>query len=258
MPAFARKVLWAVNINTASAENRLFAHAQAIAADAVCVRTTSSRFTPVIARFHAAGMKVYGWRWPAVRPTTAAPHYYAIDEANFVAQHLVPQGLDGYIADPESEGPGQLNDWNDQQHRPLARQFCSIIKTAGGAAFAFGVTSGCAFPTSRPNLPWAEFVSASDALFPQTYWRARLGANGAPTSINGGNPNAAIQRGLTSWGPIAQGRPIVPMAGEIDVVTPAELAAYGAKCTQLGSVGRHFYTDLAAVTAARLAAMRNV
>lgn len=258
MPGFARKILWVVAMRTQLEEDRLLAHARAIAADGVCVRTTNARLAASIGRFHAAGMKVYGWRWPAVVPTTVSVHYYAIDEANFVAQQLIPRGLDGYIADPESDGHGQINDWDQPGLGQLARQFCSIIKSAGGTDFAFGLTSGCQYPGNRPNLPWAEFVAASHALFPQTYWRARLGPSGAPTAINGGAPNAAIGLGMANWTPIAQGKPVIPMAGEIDIVTPAELTAYGGRCSALNSIGRHFYADLASVTANRLAAMRTI
>lgn len=254
MPQFARKVLWVVGMTTAAQESRLLNHAQACRADAVCIRTTNSRLSNAIGRFHAAGIKVYGWRWPAVRPTTAAAHYFAIDEANHVAQALIPNGLDGYIADPEADSnPAALNYWNNPALGPLARNYCAIIKTAAGANFAFGVTSGCIYPTNRPNIPWAEFVNASDALFPQSYWRANIG--GHSTNINGGNPVAAVNRGLNSWQAIAGGKPIVPMAGEIDLTTAVELGQYGAHLQHLNIDQFHFYADSSSVSAARLAAI---
>jgi hypothetical protein len=244
-------------MNTAAMENRVLAHALACGADAVCIRTTNARLQAAIARFHTAGLKVYGWRWPAVKPSSVA-HHFAIDEANFVATQLIPRGLDGYIADPESD-PGRLvDDWNQNGLANLARDYCGIIRTAGGPNFPFGLTSGAKFPTNRPKIPWSEFVNASDALFPQTYWRARLGPASTPTNINGGTPKKAIDRGMTSWTPIARGKPIVPMAGEIDVDTPAELVDYGNLVKALPLNQFHFYADVGGVTPPRLAAIRSI
>ena len=107
---------------------------------------------------------------------------YAIDEANYVAQTLIPAGLDGYIVDPESENDGGYNDWN-RTNLPipvaqLATSFCQIIRSAaqteGSPSFLFGITSGGNYPATLANLPRQQFVSASDAVFPQIYWRARM------------------------------------------------------------------------------------
>lgn len=255
MPSFARKILWIVGMTNQAVENRLRAHALAIGADGVCIRTTNASLPGAIGRFHAAGLKVYGWRWPAVVPTSGPNHYNAVKEAQYVAAHLIPGGLDGYIADPESDAGSANNDWNRPGLAQLAHDYCHIIRQAAGPQFAFGVTSGCIYPTNRPNIPWAEFVAASHALFPQTYWRARLGPAGAPTDINGGTPAEAIARGIQSWAAIAHGKPVIPMAGEIDVCTPQELTAYGNRVKQLGINQFHFYADLANVSQNRLAAM---
>src|SRR4029079_6306838 len=132
-------------------------------------------------RFHDKGLKVYGWRWPAVKPSSVA-HHFAPEEADHVAQVVIPKGLDGYIADPESDPGSAVDDWNQTGLESMARDFCKVIRNAAGSGFAFGLTSGCKFPDNRPNIPWRQFVSASDALFPQTYWRARL--RDGPTNIN--------------------------------------------------------------------------
>ena len=45
----------------------------------------------------------------------------------------------------------------------------------------------------KPNIPWAEFFTASDALYPQCYWRwtnPKTGQRGQ--KINGGTPQNAI------------------------------------------------------------------
>jgi len=257
--AFRTKVLWAVSM-TAAQEATLAAHAKAAGANAVCIRTSNTRLAGAIGRFHALGIKVYGWRWPAAKPIDSASHYYALDEADFVAGQLIPQGLDGYIADIESEADGRVNDWNNASFGPLATTFCSKIKTAAAAAglgaFRFGLTSGCAYPDlkMRPNIPWAQFGGASNLLLPQTYWRWTNGENHVEP-INGGSPDAAITKGVDSWARIAAGKAIVPMAGELDVITAAEIAGYGARMAALGHDELHFYADANKIDPANLAAI---
>src|SRR5215467_6456244 len=152
MTIFANKALWAEDLDYQTDEDRIFGHAQAMGAEAVVIRTTSDRLATSMARFQAAGMKVYAWRWPAV-----VQHHggrFAIDEANFVAQTLIPAGLDGYIVDPESEEDGASNDWNrtDVPVAQLATQFCQIIRNAAHSAnkpdFLLGLTSGGDYPSS--------------------------------------------------------------------------------------------------------------
>jgi hypothetical protein len=226
---------------------RLLDHAKAVTAYAVCIRSSNAILPGAIAKFHQQNVKVYAWRWPAVvaHPHSGS-HYYAIDEANYVVQSLLPQGLDGYIVDPESDGDGDSNDWNHASLAPLAKQFCKIIKdgaqAAGNAAFHFGVTSGCTYPVGKPNIPWAAFAAASDTLYPQSYWRWTNPHTGQPQNINGGNPSAAIKAGVSAWKPIAAGKPVVPMAGELDVITSAEIAVYGTSALQVAQE-LHFYTD---------------
>jgi hypothetical protein len=238
------KVLWVVSMNEA-AEGRLLENALTAKADIVCIRSTSNRLPGAIGRFKQRNMKVYAWRWPAVLPNAGrAPHYFAMDEANFVVEELIPAGLDGYIVDPESERNGEVNDWNHKSLAPLARAFCKKIKDAATPTFHFGITSGCAYPSpgNRPNIPWEEFVTASDALYPQTYW-GMLNSHEEAVDINGGTPDKAIDRGLATWALIADGKPIVPMAGELDVITDGEIAAYAARLRREGINEAHFYAD---------------
>lgn len=116
--ALAKKTLWVVDIKTEAAEKMFAKHALAISATAVCIRTSSGRLEGAIDRFHKIGIMVYGWRWPSAVQATA------LAEANKVAKNLIPAGLDGYIVDPESDGPGK-NDWNNSKKDlgPLAKQF---------------------------------------------------------------------------------------------------------------------------------------
>ena len=85
-----RKVLWVVDVNSESREDSFAAHAAAAGCDTVCLRTTSKRLPQAIGRFHQRGMKVYAWRWPAVKPQpNSATHYFALDEADFVVETLI-------------------------------------------------------------------------------------------------------------------------------------------------------------------------
>lgn len=203
-------------------------------------------------------MTVYAWRWPAVRAQPqSSTHYYAIDEATYVAQTLIPLKLDGYIVDAESDPGSAVNDWNSGALAGLAGQFCSIItaaaEMAGLASFKLGLTSGCNYPSAagRPNIPWNAFSDAVDTLYPQCYWRWTNPSTGEPQNINGGTPSAAIKTGLAAWTPIAAGKPVIPMAGELNVLTPGELSAYATTALSLGDE-LHFYTDDTSVSDATM------
>lgn len=253
------KILWTVEMGSAALQAQLLAHAQASGATVVCVRSDNALLAGAIPTFHAAGIDVWAWRWPAVLPGPhAAPHYYAVDEANYVVGTLMPAGLDGYVADIESDAPGQVNDWNSAAHQPLAAQFCGIITAAVAAGaptsanpFRFGLTAGCAQPTNDPAIPWPTFVAACDALYPQSYWRAALA--GGPTHINGGTPQAAQARAQGAWNGISGGKPLIFMAGELNLATPNEINDYGA--ITAGQADRHFYADDPSVTGPQLAAV---
>jgi hypothetical protein len=251
--ALASKVLWIVDMKSDAIETAFAKHALAIGATAVCVRTSSKRLPDAIKRFHDIGIKVLAWRWP---PASKAG---AENEANNVAKNLIPAGLDGYVVDPESDKAGAANDWNRQQCAPIAARFCTIIKNAAPANFVFGTTSGCAYPAPnmKPNIPWKEFFAASDALLPQTYWRWTNPTTGqSGQQINGGTPAAAIAKGVPAWKAKSLGKPIVPMAGEVDVVTEKEIAAYGVELQKMGVNEGHFYTDNGKISVANLAAMK--
>src|SRR5260370_5173957 len=97
--ALKSKFLWIVKMNSESAETAFAKHALAIGATGVCIRTSSTRFPQTIGRFKKLGMTVYAWRWPQSVPSKA------MAEAKLVATKLIPAGLDGYVADPESAGP---------------------------------------------------------------------------------------------------------------------------------------------------------
>jgi hypothetical protein len=259
----ARKFLWLISMGSGGTP-QIVQHAQNAGADAVCVRTSNPSLPAAIPVLHAAGIQVYGWRWPAVTPTPhSTSHYYAIDEANYVVTQLIAAGLDGYIVDPESDHPHDINDWNQSSLASLAQKFCAAIKggavAAGKPGFRFGVTSGCSYPNAsgKPFIPWAEFVAASDALYPQTYWRWTNPETGNQQGINGGSPAAAITAGRTSWGRIAEGKPIIPMAGELDVITGAEIATYGMISAEMAGE-LHFFADTDHVPATNYTAIKNL
>lgn len=240
-------------MSTESTEMAFAKHALAINATGVCIRTSSSRFPDTIKRFHDLGMIVFAWRWPPASLTGAQK------EADFVAEKLIPRGLDGYIVDPESEKVGAPNDWNRAKCAPVATQFCATIRSAAPSSFVFGTTSGCAYPAAdmKPDIPWSEFFAASNALYPQCYWRwtnPETGQRGQ--KINGGTPQRAINKGVTAWKAKSLGKQIIPMAGEVDVVTEDEISAYGIALAKMKVIEGHFYTDNGQIPLANLAAMK--
>jgi hypothetical protein len=258
---FDSKILWTLDVTDLNTERAVFADATAAGCGVICVRSASPRWPSLIARAHAANLKIFAWRWPAVKPQPAShTHYFADDEAAFIAQTLIPAGLDGYVVDPESDSAGSVNDWNATTHAPLAARFCQTIKSAaaaGGKPFRFGTTSGCTYPApnNRPNIPWAEFSAASDVLLPQSYWRT-TDKRGRPVDINGGAPDKAIARGLKVWKRIANHPTIVPMAGELALITVQEINDYGAAMSAAGLRELHFYIDEGNVDPAKLTAIK--
>src|SRR5258707_13834610 len=130
--ALKSKFLWIVNMNTEAVETSFSKHALAMNATGVCIRTSSKRLPDTIKRFHDLGLKVYAWRWP---PASAAG---AQQEADFVANKLIPKGLDGYIADPESHQAGAATDWNRTSRAPFANAVWSTINRVAPQSFVVG------------------------------------------------------------------------------------------------------------------------
>lgn len=268
---FARKVLWIVNFD--ANPNLFYGYVKSSGCDTVCIRTWSNQLAGAITTFHNMGKSVWAWRWPCAQPDVAkkhGPHVYAPDEAAFVVQNLIQAGLDGYIVDPESNDDSDPNNWNrktvpdpnnaGQQIAlsKIATDFCHAIKTAAaGKPFHFGITSGCAFPGpgQKTLLPWAEFITPSDSVYPQTYWRWHNDSDDI-VEINGGTPDAAIKSAITAWKPVSQGKPIIPMAGEVNLVTADEIAAYGKALTALNVTEANFYIDRPMVEPDVLAAIK--
>jgi hypothetical protein len=244
-----RKVLWLVDGDP----DTFLKHAKYIGASAVAIRTSNAWLKDSIGKFHGANMAVYGWRWPNVQES--ASQLYAPNQADFVANTLIPAGLDGYIVDAESDGPGSpANDWANGGVTALAANFCGAIRKAGKAhsdKFIFGTTSGRAYPKSFPTIPWTTFIGASDALYPQYYWQGDGGAEG------GGTPLSAFTSGQKIWEKVNPGnKPVIPVIGQIAKVTAADIAAYKKILTDnnLGEV--HFYSDTDGVPQANYDAMQ--
>jgi hypothetical protein len=252
MPRFSEKVLWTVFMRNEAEEARLLSHAQSAGVTAVAVRTSNLRLAGAIERFHNRGIKVYGWRWPAKQQTTSPPNYYAIDQAHFIVSTLIPAGLDGFYADIESDGDSGANDWDNAALAPLATQFCEIIVNAASAGFEFSVSSGARQPTHNPNIPWASFSPFCNYVMPQAYWRW-TGESGLAESINGGTPTTALAKAEVSWGNVFPDKPLIPIMGELDVVTAGEITSYADLIAAKGISQFHAYTDTAVVSEEKLA-----
>jgi hypothetical protein len=243
------KALWLTSF-TSGTFDRLLDHCSEAGVTQLCIRTTSSALPNAIEKFKAHGILVYGWRWPAVTEGPhSAPHYFALDEAKFVAEVLIPAGLTGYIVDPESDGPGEVDDWNNAKHAALAEEFCVRIREAALGKFHFGVTSGCEYPRNHRNIPWQQFVAASDAIYPQAYWRSS--SSGV---IHGGTPTSSYKRAVATWKKIANGKPIIAIGGELSVALPTEIQEFGDLVNGTQQVA-HFYADSSSTSPAILKAI---
>ena len=218
------KVLWVVGYGDL---DDFLDRAVAIGAAAVAVRTDND-VAAAIGPFHDRNIKVYGWRWPS------AVRHDALREADKAAG-LLAHGLDGYIADPEG-AKGKPYDWDRPGLDELAEDFCKTV-TAGSVGKLFGTTSHYRAKRVFPHLPWNRFFQYSTVLLPQAYWRSSEG------TIGHGNPAENYRVALQCWTEAGGDRAkIVPMAGELAVVTGSEIAAHAAEAAAQGVQTLHFYT----------------
>ncbi len=242
MPA-TEKILWVVNYDTMT---DFLAAARAVGATGVAIRTDND-IAAALPAFHAHGIKVFGWRWPSAMMDPA------MKEADKVVG-LLGQGMDGYFVDPEGAQkiPGKPNkpyDWEQPGLAPVAQAFCQRIAGAIGAR-PFGLTSHYRAKAVFPTLPWAVFLKYATVLLPQSYWRSTEG------TIGHGLPDDNYDQGIAFWSKAGGDKAkIVPMAGELGSVTPAEINKHVATAKARGIDSLHFYAWEPTVKAAVMAAV---
>lgn len=231
--SFSEKVLWVVHYDHI---DDFLAEADRAGATAVAIRSDNN-LELAIKRFHARGLKVYGWRWPSSHIDPA------LKEAAKAAHLLRDFGMDGYFVDPEG-APGKPWDWNRTGLSSLAEDFCQTVR-AGDTSKRFGVTSHYRAQLVYPQLPWASFFEHADVLLPQAYWRVAGG------NVHMGDPAQNYRLALKHW-ENAGGEPakIVPMAGEIALTTATKIGEHAAQAAASGRSELHFYTALPGVAAA--------
>lgn len=222
MPA-SEKILWVVHYDSLDA---FVKKADDVGVTGVAIRTDNN-IPMAIAKFHAKGIKVYGWRWPSARRDSC------MNEANNVVA-LLAQGLDGYFVDPEGE-PGKPYDWNQDGLDKLAKDFCSTI-TSAAPNKPFGTTSHYKAKTIFKKLPWAAFFKYSTVLLPQAYWKVAGG------NVGHGDPKENYEVALDKWEAAGGDRTkIVPMAGELAKVKASEIDTYAATAAANNVKTLHFY-----------------
>lgn len=232
MPA-QTKILWVVNYNALDDFHQLAVDA---GVTAVAIRTDNN-LSKAIPKFHAAGLKVYGWRWPSAQSDPAM--LQAHRAADLVKNH----GMDGYFVDPEGE-PGKHYDWNQKGLGSLAQDFCATVKAAS-PTIRFGVTSHYKAKQIFPNLPWTEFLAAADVLLPQAYWRVAGG------NVYKGDPAQNYRLSIKHWTNAGgSAEKIVPMAGEIALTNAQAIKTYAAEAAAQGRNELHFYTSLPGISKA--------
>jgi hypothetical protein len=251
--------LWIEDLDSAAALDSATTNIEAMGANTVCIRTSSSLLEHLIPKFHEKGIRVYGWRWAAVVPH-AARHAFAKDEADFVAAKLIPAGLDGYIFDVESDEKRSAHDWDRTDVgdlKQLAKYYTDTIKMASikaGRPFLLGLTSHAKAFTNYPKIPWGPFVAASDVLFPQTYWRCYEDKTHSCKDANQGTPDSAINIGYTDYSP--KSKAIIPVAGELRCSTANEITALGKVLETKKLIDGHFYVNSSNIKSDVLSAIK--
>jgi Bacterial SH3 domain len=227
------KVLWVVEYDDLQ---WFVERAVKVKATAVAIRTSNKNLEQAISTFHGKGIKVYGWRWPLAQKndSSSTRKLGTLEEAARVVG-LIDKGLDGYYVDPECDRQSDLNCWDKDGLENLAKEFCKII-TDKLAGKPFGVTSHFRGDATFPKLPWQSFFSFANVFLPQAYWKASFG------TIGSGKPAENYRSSLDRWE--ATGAPrskIVPMAGELDSSTAAQIDEYAAEAKNQGVTSLHFY-----------------
>lgn len=220
-----KKVLWVINYNSIT---EFVKAAVDMKVTDVAVRSDND-VQKAIDVFGAKGIGVYSWRWPSANRDPAMK-----EAAKIVG--LLGKGLKGYYVDPEG-APGKPYDWDQKGLEKLADDFCKAVKSAATNGQQLGVTSHYRAHKVFPRLPWSNFFKHADVLLPQSYWRVQGGV------VGHGIPKDNYDRGIEFW-TAAGGKEstIVPMAGEIDKVTAAEIRQYAKAASDQGRSELHFYT----------------
>lgn len=239
--AITEKVLWVVKYDDL---NWFVDKAVKVKATAVAIRTDND-LDQAIPVLHAKGIKVYGWRWPlALRKDSKPTRKLGTDEEAARVVALINKGLDGYYVDPECDQPADSNCWDKDGLEILAEEFCKTI-TNKLAGKPFGTTSHFRGSATFSKLPWKSFFKFSNVFLPQAYWKASFG------TIGSGKPDENYRRSLDKW--VATGAPrdkIVPMAGELEFSTAAQIKEYADEAKNQGVASLHFYTATKKVTSA--------
>jgi hypothetical protein len=261
------KALWIEDLDNAGDQTLATQHIQAIGANMVCIRTNSPLLVGWLPALKQMQLKVYGWRWPYV-VAGYKNHAYAPEESKFVAEQLIPAGLDGYIMDIESDESHSPHDWDRTDVgdlTQLATDYCKVIKDAArncGRPFTIGLTSHARGFSNYPKIPWAPFLAITDVLYPQTYWRFYddkkqkcVDENADPVTHKGaGTPAQAVLNGFTDYG--SKNKPIIPVSGEMVCSTAQEMTTFGALIAARGITEGHFYVSKPTVDATVLAAIK--
>jgi hypothetical protein len=178
-----------------------------------------TQFNPdLIARAHAAGLKVFGW---AYAYGNNSGHYGNNSGANVsgeinVALNALALGADGFIIDAEIEYETNATRQAD------AALYASTIKSNYPTRFL----AHAPFPyiNSHPGFPYIVFGTNCDAVMPQDYWGA-IGVSPQTMVVNMNSKWITWQNSLTGNNTNAI-KPIVPLGQSYAPVTGAEIAAF--------------------------------
>lgn len=164
--------------------------------------STYGGFDSVIARFHDARIKVFGWQYVYGTSMWSGTGTLAT-EADVTNEILDLPGIDGYIIDAEVE-------FEATGMTAVAAQYMQDVRAAHTNSFV--ALTSFARVTGQP-MPWTTFLASCDVNMPQAYWALR------PT--NPATEFSAMRNDFETWEQkwITEGytnaiKPIVPIGCE--------------------------------------------
>ena len=173
----------------------------------------------LIPALKAAGIEP--WLWPFIYAWDGQLST-AIEEAEVEAAWFRELGGAGFIIDAET------GDGSKYGNRPdLARAYARALR-AELPDTPLGLSSYWK-PSYHSELPFDEFMAVCDFAAPQVYW-------------NGADPVSELQTCLHEYA--RWGKPVIPTGGDLNEsprTSPAEIAAFAARCLQLGLPALSFW-----------------
>ena len=204
----------------------VLAHARSSRVRSIWVRTGGSRqgyygdqfLRPLVARAHAAGIRVVAWDFPFLSDPVADARR---------AQAALAAGVDGFSPDVETRAEGTY-----VTSRRLALYLSVVRAYAGGRPVVATVPRPSA---ARADYPYAAFRPYADVFAPMVYWSCK-------------EPGALTQQSIARLGrllpvaPVGQGYDMGPEGGRRGTPSRAETLRFLDAARRAGALGASLWT----------------